>query len=102
IIADQVERFMSWMRSLEAVAPIRNYRYRAERLREEVLQRARRRLSRGDDPALVLEYLSHTLTRKLIHEPTVGLREAARSGNPDMVRTSWRLLGLHSDEDEIS
>lgn len=102
IIADQVERFMGWMRSLQAVSPIRSYRHRAECLREEVLQRAQRRLSRGDDPALVLEYLSHTLTRKLIHEPTVGLREAARSGDPDMIRTSQRLLGLHSDEDEVS
>lgn len=102
IIADQVERFMSWMRSLQAVSPIRCYRHRAERLREEVLQRARRRLSRGDDPALVLEYLSHTLTKKLIHEPTVGLREAARSGDSEMIRTSHRLLGLHTDEDEAS
>ena len=102
IIADQVERFMGWMRSLEAVSPIRSYRHRAERLREEVLQRARRRLNRGDDPALVLEYLSHTLTKKLIHEPTIGLREAARGGDPETIRTSRRLLGLHTDEDEIS
>lgn len=102
IIADQVERFMGWMRSLEAVSPIRCYRQRAERLREEVLQRARRRLNRGDDPAQVLEYLSHTLTKKLIHDPTVGLREAARSGDPEMVRASQRLLGMHPDEDEAS
>ncbi|MDN5850160.1 MAG: hypothetical protein L0H63_11110 [Nitrococcus sp.] len=32
----------------------------------------------------------------------MGLREAARSGNPDMIRTCWHLLGLHAGEDEIS
>ena len=44
---------------------------------ERELERARRRLKAGRDPAAVLEELSRRLTNKLLHVPTRKLREKA-------------------------
>jgi glutamyl-tRNA reductase len=40
---------------------------------QEELERALRRLSRGEDPQQVLEAFSRRLTNRLMHEPTVKL-----------------------------
>jgi len=100
IVELQTERFMAWLRSLDAVATIRQYRRRAEAERDRVLQQAERRLARGDSPQSVLEYLAHTLTNALIHEPTVGLRAAARTGDRETIRISQEVLGLTPDRDD--
>lgn len=100
IIEEQAERFMGWVRSLDAVATIRRYRHQADRQRDEVLQRARRRLARGEPVDAVLAYLADTLTRKLTHAPTVGLREAARAGDPALIHVSKQVLGLRTDEED--
>jgi glutamyl-tRNA reductase len=42
---------------------------------ETELERARRLLHAGRDPAAVIEELSWRLTNKLLHEPTLALRE---------------------------
>ncbi|MGD8708857.1 MAG: glutamyl-tRNA reductase [Ectothiorhodospiraceae bacterium] len=100
IVQTHAEQFMGWVRSLDAVSTIRRYRQHAERQRDEVLRRARRRLARGDDPEVVLEYLARTLTGKLTHAPTVGMREAAREGGAPALHQGRRILGLPPEDDE--
>lgn len=100
IVETQTERFMDWLRTLDAVSAIRRYRQQADRERERALQRARRQLAAGREPGRVLEELSHRLTRKLLHAPTVGLREAARSGDPQTIRISHRTLGVEDDTED--
>ncbi|PWG65225.1 glutamyl-tRNA reductase [Sediminicurvatus halobius] len=100
IVTAQTERFMDWLRTLDAVGAIRRYRQQAEREREQVLQWARRQLAAGHDPEQVMQELSRRLTRKLLHAPTLGLREAARSGDPLTIRISHRTLGVEDDADE--
>jgi glutamyl-tRNA reductase len=77
IIDTQVGQFMHWMEARESVPLIRSLRERAEDARRQELDRARRLLARGEDPAKVLEALSHGLANKLIHPPTQALNEAA-------------------------
>ncbi|MFB4202890.1 Glutamyl-tRNA reductase [wastewater metagenome] len=98
IVTVQTERFMEWLRGLDAVSAIRALRRRAHQDREAVLNRARRRLQRGDDADDVLEYLAHTLTNKLLHSPTIGLRQAARQGDGATLSAARRVLGLDDDE----
>ena len=75
----------------------------AERLREQELQRALRALSRGDDPEQVLAQLARTLTNKLIHAPTAGLKRASVDGRQDLLASARRLLGLeHHDAEAAS
>jgi glutamyl-tRNA reductase len=94
IIEVQCTHFMGWLRSLNAVSTIRDFRDRADARREEVLDKARRRLARGEDPDAVLQYLAHTLTNKLIHNPSATLRQAGYDGRSDFIRTARELLGL--------
>jgi len=75
IIDTQVSQFMSWMRMREHVPLIRQLREQAEDTRRHELDRALKALSRGEDPAAVLESLSRGLTNKLLHDPTLALKK---------------------------
>ena len=68
IIETRVHNFMEWMHSRETVPTIRALRDHAERQRRLELERAMKQLARGDDPEKVMDYLSHALTNKLMHE----------------------------------
>jgi glutamyl-tRNA reductase len=94
IIEVQCTHFMGWLRSLDAVSTIHEFRDRADALRDEVLEKARRRLAHGEDPDAVLQYLAHTLTNKLIHNPSATLRQAGYDGRSDFIRAARELLGL--------
>ncbi|MBE2293431.1 MAG: glutamyl-tRNA reductase, partial [Phycisphaerales bacterium] len=94
IIDTQVEHFMAWLRSQDSASSILALRQQAENTRDEMLDRARRQLANGKDPATVLDILAHTLTNKLIHAPCAGLREAAAEGDITMlnlIRSLYRL-----------
>jgi len=100
LVQEQADRFMDWVRTLDAVSAIRRFRRHGERQREYALEQARREISAGQPPEQVLEALAHRLTRKLLHLPTLGLREAARSGDPETIRQSRRMLGIDESRDD--
>ena len=77
IIDTQVGQFMHWMQSRSSVPLIRTLRERADDARRQELERARRLLARGEDPASVLEALSHGIANKLMHAPTQALNDAS-------------------------
>jgi glutamyl-tRNA reductase len=73
IIETRVSAFMQWLSAREAVPAIRSLHDRAEAIRQIELERARRALAAGEDPAYVLEALAHGLTGKFLHGPTTLL-----------------------------
>ena len=68
--------------------------------KERALAHARHRLAQGDNPDDVVHHLANRLTRRLIHQPTLGLRDAARSGDPDTLRVGQEVLGLQVNDSE--
>jgi glutamyl-tRNA reductase len=76
IIEDRVQGFFQWLEGREAVPVIRALREEADRMRQQELERAMRRLARGESAEKVLESLSHGLTNKLIHGPSRYLNQA--------------------------
>jgi glutamyl-tRNA reductase len=94
IIETQVGQFMHWMRAREAVPLIRRLREQAEHARRQELERALRRMARGDDPRQVLEALSHGLTNKLMHPPTQALNDATEEERRTLAGTLARLFRL--------
>ncbi|HYX66879.1 MAG TPA: glutamyl-tRNA reductase [Burkholderiales bacterium] len=93
IIETQVGQFMHWMQVRANVPLIRSLRERAEQARLHELERARRLLARGEDPAQVLDALSHGLANKLMHPPTQALNEASdeeRQALADMLARLYR------------
>ena len=98
IIDAGVNSFLHWMDAREAVPTIRALRDSAERARRHELEHAQRLLARGDDPAQVLEALSHGLTNKLLHPPTIALNQAEGSERADLARLIARVYHLHPGE----
>ncbi|KNH09918.1 Glutamyl-tRNA reductase [Candidatus Burkholderia brachyanthoides] len=77
IIETRVQNFMQWLDTRSIVPVIRHMHTQADALRRAEVERARKMLARGDDPAAVLEALSQALTNKLIHGPTHALNRAS-------------------------
>ncbi len=94
IIDIQVAHFMGWIQSLGAVDTIRAFRNRAIQTRDAVLERAEQMLASGRPPEEVLQFLSHTLTNKLMHHPSANLRRAAFDGRGELIRAARELFDL--------
>jgi len=94
IVSEESAAFMSWMRSLQAVDSIREYRQSANEIREELLSKSLQSLAAGADAEKVLLELSNKLTNKLIHAPTRALQSAAEKGEPARLATIRQSLGL--------
>jgi len=92
IIELQVSRFVETFAASTRTAPLKRLRAHGESARAEVLAKARQQLASGQDPHAVLEFLAHTLTNRLLHAPTIALREAALSGDSDLARATDKLF----------
>jgi glutamyl-tRNA reductase len=78
IVAEEGERFLEWWRSLEVVPAIASLRARAESIRRGELERAERRLaSLSPAERRAVEALTRQIVAKLLHLPTVRMKEAA-------------------------
>jgi glutamyl-tRNA reductase len=97
IIDDRVQNFLHWMDAREAVPTIRALRDAAERMRRHEVEHALKMIRRGDDPAAVLEALSHGLTNKLVHPPTQALNQAEGEERAEVSQLIARIYRLHSD-----
>ena len=94
IIDMQAQEFMDWINSLEAVSTIRALRGQAERIQDEVLQKGLSRIKKGDIPEAILLEAVHTLTNKLIHEPSFKLKNASSQNRNDLLKAAEELYSL--------
>jgi len=94
IIEVQVDRFMAWIRSLNAVPSIQTYREHASAIGKQEITKARRMLASGKHPDDVIETLAHNIVNKLAHEPSVNLRRAAAEGQSGLLETVRALFRL--------
>jgi glutamyl-tRNA reductase len=97
IIDASVHEFMHWIDARRAVPAVRALRDHAERLRRHEMEKAHKRLARGDDPQAVLDALSHGLMNKLLHDPSHALNQAQGADRDHLVETLSRLYNLHND-----
>ena len=93
VVEEEVEAFARRYRELEVEPLVAELRRQAEEVRAAEVARALRDL--GDlDPRAVerIEHLSRVLVKKLLHDPTVRLRERAGEGDADDVAAAVREL----------
>lgn len=96
IIELQVARFAETLAASAHHGSLKRLRAHGESARDDALAKAQQLLAGGHDPADVLQRLAHTLTNRLMHAPTTALREAALSGDIDLVRAAERLFSNHA------
>jgi glutamyl-tRNA reductase len=78
IVAAEAKRFAEWRSSREAAPAIAALREQAEEIRVRELERARGRLGRLTDAELdVVDSITMRIVEKLLHAPTLRLKEAA-------------------------
>ena len=101
IVADEAERFRAWQASLAVVPAIASLRARAEEIRASELARVEGRLGRlPEDDRHIVDTVTAQIVAKLLHEPTVRMKEAAVTPDgllyADVVR---HLFGLGEDDE---
>lgn len=96
IIRSEMSTFEDKLRKLAVRPLIVDMRRRAEAIRQRELERTRRSLPDVDPAAWEhIEILSQSLINKLLHEPTIRLRDEAGNGRSDEYVDAMRhLFGL--------
>jgi glutamyl-tRNA reductase len=96
LVAEELERYRNWHASLGVVPAIASLRARAEEIRAGELAKLRGRLS--EDERRTVESVTSQILNKLLHLPTVRMKEAAVSADgaayADVVR---HLFGLEDE-----
>ncbi len=67
-------------------------------LSDRMLEQARRRLAKGADQDEVLQFVTSSLLKKILHQPSVRLREAGEQSDQAFIDAIRELFGLeHKD-----
>lgn len=100
VVAAETERFQEWQASLAVVPAIASLRARAEEIRAAELAKAEGRLGRlSESERRLVESVTSQIVNKLLHLPTVRLKQAAAAADgliyADVVR---HLFGLEGED----
>jgi glutamyl-tRNA reductase len=100
IVAGEAEKFHEWQASLDVVPAIASLRARAEEIREAELQKAESLLGRLDESQRrAVEAVTAQIVNKLLHLPTVRMKQAAAAADGVLYAETVRhLFGLGEDE----
>jgi glutamyl-tRNA reductase len=100
IVAAEAEKFHEWHASLDVVPAIASLRARAEEIREAELQKAESLLGRLDEgQRRAVEAVTAQIVNKLLHLPTVRMKQAAAAADGVLYAEAVRhLFGLGEDE----
>ncbi|HEV8179588.1 MAG TPA: glutamyl-tRNA reductase [Gaiellaceae bacterium] len=100
IVAAEAEKFHEWHASLDVVPAIASLRARAEEIREAELQKAEALLGRLDESQRrAVEAVTTQIVNKLLHLPTVRMKQAAAAADGVLYAEAVRhLFGLGEDE----
>ena len=100
IVAAEADKFHEWLASLDVVPAIASLRARAEEIREAELRKAESLLGRLDDgERRAVESITAQIVNKLLHLPTVRMKQAAVSADGVIYAEAVRhLFGLGEDE----
>jgi glutamyl-tRNA reductase len=101
IVSEEADAFRAWQLSLDVVPAISSLRARAESIRREELERAEGRLaSLSPTQRRAVEALTSQIVAKLLHQPTVRMKEAAAGADGILYADAVRhLFGLGDDAD---
>jgi glutamyl-tRNA reductase len=94
IVAEEAERFRAWQASLDVVPTIASLRARAEAIRSAELSKARL----SDDERRAVDSITTQIVNKLLHLPTVRMKEAAAAADGVLYADAVRhLFGLEDE-----
>jgi glutamyl-tRNA reductase len=94
IVAEEADRFRAWQASLEVVPAITSLRARAEQIRDAELRRAKL----NDAERRAAESVTAAVLNKLLHLPTIRMKQAAAAADGVIYADAVRhLFGLEDE-----
>ena len=95
ILEHEIREFLEWRRSLEVVPLLVELRRRADEIRKAEIEKARKRLGPlTPEQESALEAATAAIVNKLLHGPTVHLKQMAGNGQAEHVGFIRKLFGL--------
>jgi len=91
-IEENVEKISALLRREEAEPMVSDLYHRADKIRREELGKALTKLNLPQDQREVLEKMSLSLVRKLLAQPVVNLREAAKKGDSQLLTVAGQIF----------
>lgn len=92
IIDRQSHEYMNWLQAETAVDVLKTMRCKAQAVEEEAVEKALKELKSGQDPEKVIKCLAHRMRRKLLHYPSIRLKEAGKKQDDELVRAAAELF----------
>jgi glutamyl-tRNA reductase len=100
IIEEEIDSFQKWMSSLDSVPTVVALRNRAENIKKEELERLLNKLPElGEKERKAIEYMASAITNKLIHPPTVALKDDVEDKDV-LIATVRKLYALNGNDEE--
>ncbi len=96
MIVEQAQQFMGWVESQQHHAHLIQARRSAQSMKLELTQKAMNELRGGKPAEEVVEALAHRLTQKMLHKPTLRVKEAAFDGDETVVKALTDLFMIES------
>ncbi|MBT4837350.1 MAG: glutamyl-tRNA reductase [Methylococcales bacterium] len=98
IIENKVDSFLDWVKSLNSVDIICEYRQHAESIRDEMVGKAIAQLNNGKNVEEIIQQLGFQLTNKLLHTPSTQLHHATAENQENLLHHARYLLGTNNEE----
>jgi glutamyl-tRNA reductase len=97
IVDEEIDRFRGWWQARRTIPSIIALRQKAEAIRQEELQEALRMFDDlSEENRRVVDDLTRAIVNKILHAPTVGIRQLASADDAELSRAR-ALLGLDED-----
>lgn len=90
----RADEFMRWLASRDAAGMIATLHNRSLEDQQAVVDKARRMLAQGKPVDDVLNYAASHLAKRLLHGPSVALREAGDDEREQLIQAAMRLFQL--------
>lgn len=94
IIENKVDDYLAWHSGLNAKETITHLRQHIEAISAQSIEKALHAIANGEPTDTALAHLQHTLTNKLLHSPSIKLREAAEKNNSKLIKATKTLFDL--------
>ena len=100
IVDEEVEKFTHWLTTLDSVPLIIALRQKADGIKQEEIEKFKNKFPDLEKEKMeAVEHLANSLTNKLIHHPTVALKENAEDREMITIVIK-KLYGINGDDEE--
>ncbi len=97
-ISQEVTKFNNWVGALDAVPTIVEIRKKAENIRKQEIEKTLKKISHlSEDDKQLLRQMSSSMINKILHKPTIKLKQKTQSEDGHVYLKAIRHL-FHLDD----